>query len=381
MKINFRALANSGVRNLIPYQPGKPVEELERELGIVSSLKLASNENPLGASPKAIAAAEEALLHAHIYPDGNCFELKQQLAQFLAVEPEQLTLGNGSENVLELIVKAYLQQEDTAVISQYAFLTIPLLIACYGASIKVAPANKWGHDIPEMLNAMDDKTRVLFLVNPNNPTGTYINEKDFRMLMESVPPHVLVIIDEAYFEYRQGADYPNTMESLSRYPNMVIVRTFSKIYGLAALRLGYAISSIEIADMLNRARLPFNVNTIAAKAGCAALEDQEHVKASILLNQQGMQQVESRLLEWGINYIPSMGNFITFEVNDAAEVYQKLLYEGVIVRPLNAYEMPNHIRVTIGTHEQNERFLNALQKILFRVTSPSEAISDSLLND
>ena len=376
MTISFRALANSGVRNLTPYQPGKPVEELERELGIVSSIKLASNENPLGASKKAIAAAQEALLNAHVYPDGNCFELKQQLASVLAVNPEQITLGNGSENVLELIVKAYLQQNNSAVISQYAFLTIPLLIASYGATINVAPATEWGHDINAMINAIDDHTRVLFLVNPNNPTGTYINADDFRTLMDSVPPHILVVIDEAYFEYKQNADYPNSLESLDQYPNMVIVRTFSKIYGLAALRLGYAISSIEIADILNRARLPFNVNTIAAKAGCAALGDQEHVKASLLLNQQGMQQIELHLQKWGINTIPSMGNFVTFEVENAAQIYQKLLLEGVIVRPLNAYDMPNHIRVTIGTQEQNARFLTALQKILFAVTPATDTVSD-----
>jgi histidinol-phosphate aminotransferase len=363
MKIDFRSLANISIRTLTPYQPGKPIEELERELGITSSIKLASNENPLGPSPKAILTAQQALLNGHIYPDGGCFELKRALSTFLSVQPAQITVGNGSENILELIVKAYLQRDDTTVISQYAFLTIPLLIQSYGAQATVVPAHHFGHDIPAMINAIDDKTRVLFLVNPNNPTGTYTSDDDFRLLMESVPPHVLVVVDEAYSEYITEPTYPNAQNYLTQYPNLVITRTFSKAYGLAALRLGYAISSPDIADILNRARLPFNVNTIAAKAACAALDDQKHIKNTVLLNQQGMQQLKKGLHLLGLNSIPSIGNFITVDVYDPATVYQQLLYEGVIVRPLYAYDMPRHIRVTIGTMEQNERFLVAMGKL------------------
>lgn len=363
-KVDFHALANMSIRDLTPYQPGKPIEELERELGITSSIKLASNENPLGPSQHVISTAQEALQKAHFYPDGGCYELKHTLAKFLSVAPEQITVGNGSENVLELIVKAYLHKDDTAVISQYAFLTIPILIKSYGTHAKVVPAQDWGHDINGMINAIDNKTRVLFLVNPNNPTGTYTRDADFQHLMDSVPPHVLVVVDEAYSEYISNEDYPDTLKYLSRYPNLVITRTFSKVYGLAALRLGYSISSPEIADILNRSRLPFNVNTIAAKAACAALSDQEHVKNSVTLNMEGMKQLEYGLQKLKLDYIPSIGNFISVDVKDAAAVYQKLLYEGVIVRPLKAYGMPNHIRVTIGTTQQNDRFLSSMEKIL-----------------
>jgi histidinol-phosphate aminotransferase len=368
-KIDFRALANSSLRELTPYQPGKPIEELERELGITSSIKLASNENPLGPSQHVILAVQNALLNAHIYPDGGCYELKQALAKFLSVTSDQITVGNGSENILELIVKAYLHKDDSAVISQYAFLTIPILLQSYGVQTKVVPALSWGHDIDAMIQAIDDKTRVLFLVNPNNPTGTYTNEKDFLRLMAAIPSHVLVVVDEAYSEYINNQDYPDVLSYLPHYPNLVITRTFSKVYGLAALRLGYSISSPEIADMLNRARLPFNVNTIASKAACAALNDQGHVKASVLLNKNGMQQLEQGLQKLQLEYIPSLGNFITIDVHDALIIYQKLLYEGVIVRPLKAYGMPKHIRVTIGTAEQNQRFLSALQKVMALVES------------
>jgi histidinol-phosphate aminotransferase len=362
-KTDFRLLANSSIRNLIPYQPGKPTEELERELGIKSSIKLASNENPLGPSQKVVFAVQQELQNAHIYPDGGCYELKQTLARFLSLIPEQITVGNGSENVLELIVKAYLNHDDVAILSQYAFLTIPIIVKSHGAFTKVVPAKNWAHDIDAMINAIDDKTRVLFLVNPNNPTGTYTNETDFVRLMNAVPPHVLVVVDEAYSEYITKLDYPDTQSYLDKYPNLIITRTFSKVYGLAALRLGYAVSSVEIADILNRARLPFNVSTIAAKAACAAINDQEHVIKSVTLNQKGLAQVEAGLKAMNLDFIPSIGNFITVDVSDGMLVYKKLLQEGVIVRPLKAYDMPKHIRVSIGTEEQNNRFLKTMEEL------------------
>lgn len=364
MKVDFRSLANNKLRNLTPYQPGKPIEELERELGITSSIKLASNENPLGPSPKVLSATQDILQKAHYYPDGSCYELKHAISKFLAILPEQITVGNGSENILELIVKAYLGENDSAIISQYAFLTIPILIKSYSNQATVVPAHNWGHDIHKMIEAIDEQTRILFLVNPNNPTGTFTTKKDFDFLMTTVPPHVLIVVDEAYAEYISHPDYPNTLDYLKNHPNLIITRTFSKVYGLAALRLGYSISSVEIADILNRARLPFNVNTVATKAACIALEDQEHVQKSILLNQQGMEEIQKSLEEMEISYIPSLGNFITIEVYDAKLVYEKLLLEGVIVRPLGAYHMSKHIRVTIGTASQNKRFLNAFYKII-----------------
>ncbi len=331
-KPDFRQLANKGIRTITPYQPGKPVEELERELGIKSSIKLASNENPLGPSPKAMQAAQQALPNVHIYPDGGCYELKQALASHLTVDTSQLTIGNGSENVLELIAKAYLSSADNAVISQYAFLTIPLIIQSFGAEIKVAPAENWGHSVDNMLKAIDEKTRVLFLVNPNNPTGTYTNKQDFTKLMNSVPPHVIVVLDEAYSEFIQEADYPEALSYLAHHPNLIITRTFSKVYGLAGLRVGFAISSPEIADILNRARLPFNVNSAAAKAAQAALLDKEHLRKTIELNKRGKELLIAGLENMKLSYIPSLANFITVDVGDGPAIYQKLLHHGVIVR-------------------------------------------------
>jgi histidinol-phosphate aminotransferase len=364
VKIDFRALANSAVRNLMPYQPGKPIEEVERELSIKSALKLASNENPLGPSPLAIHALHDTLQNAHLYPDAGCYQVKKALAQHHGVQMDQITVGNGSENILELIVKTYLHKDDTAVISQYAFIMIPLLIQSYAAQVKVVPAKNWRHDVAAMVAAIDAKTRVLFLVNPNNPTGTYISKEEFKYLLNMIPPRIVVVVDEAYAEYISQEDYPQTLNFLKDYPNLVITRTFSKIYGLAALRVGYAISSLDIADMLNRARLPFNVNSIAAKAAVAALNDQQHVEKSKQINQQGMQHLQIELAKLQLASIPSLGNFLSVEVGDAAKIYQQLLLRGVIVRPLKAYHMPQHIRITIGLPEQNERLIAALHHCL-----------------
>lgn len=364
-EIDFRVLANRFISDLTPYQPGKPIEEVERELGIPSAIKLASNENPLGSSPLAISAIQHILEKAHFYPDGGCFELKKALSTFLNVEPTQLTIGNGSENILEMIVKTYLTQSDSAVISQYAFLTIPLLIKSYGAEIISVKADYFSHDIQQMILAIKENTRIIFVVNPNNPTGTYTKKNELLELLDSVPSQVLVVIDEAYHEYIDKEDYPDTLNLLNLYPNLVITRTFSKAYGLAALRLGYAASSPIIADMLNRARLPFNVNSFAAVAAIAALNDQQHIEKSIALNQEGMRQLEQGLKKLNLEYIPSVGNFITVNVNSSAtEIYQKLLCKGMIVRPLSAYDMPNYIRVTIGTLRQNEQFLKALTEVI-----------------
>lgn len=364
MSQDFHKLANPSISSLTPYKPGKPVEELERELGISNSIKLASNENPLGPSPKAVTAAKKAIDNAHIYPDGAYFELKTLLARKHGVTPEQITVGNGSENTLELICKSYLSTGDSAVISQHAFLTIPILVKSYGATIKQANAVNWGHDVGNMLAAIDDKTRIIFLVNPNNPTGTYTNKADLLKLLDKTPPHILIVLDEAYNEYINKDDYVDSVSLLEKYPNIVISRTFSKAYGLAAMRVGYTMSSPTIADILNRARLPFNVNQIAVAAACAALSDDEHIHKTIELNNQGMQQMEFGLKKLNIDYIPSLGNFITVHVGDGQATFHKLLQEGVIVRPLNAYEMPAHIRVTIGTEAENARFLTSLEKIM-----------------
>jgi len=363
MPLNLKELANPAVANLTPYQPGKPIDELTRELGISDIIKLASNENPLGPSPLAIQAAQQVLKNMHIYPDGGGFILKQALAKSLNVATNQITLGNGSENIFEIIVKAYLTLNDSAVVSQYSFATISIVVQAIGAKLNVAPAVNYGHDINNMIAAIDDKTRLLFIVNPNNPTGTYTTESEFLRLLDSIPSHIMVVADEAYFEYMDRRDYPDTLKLLEKYPNLIISRTFSKIYGLAGARVGYAISHPDVADMLNRARLPFNVNSIAMIAATAALSDHEHMRKTVELNQQGLKQFEQGLRELDIEYIPSVANFISINMQrDAMPIYQALLQQGVIVRPLKAYGMPMHLRVTIGTYEENARFLQALRQ-------------------
>lgn len=364
-EISFYSLANPHIQNVTPYQPGKPIEEVERELGIPSVIKLASNENPLGPSPLALASAQKALLKSHMYPDGGCYEIKRALAKFLNVDPTQLTIGNGSENILELIAKAYLTKNSAAVVSQYAFLTIQILITSYAAEMITVKAHEFGHDAKAMIAAIDKKTRIIFVVNPNNPTGTCLNTDEIKLILDSVPPSVLIVIDEAYHEYIEQTGSLNLISLLKKYPNLLITRTFSKAYGLAGLRLGYAISSPEIADILNRARLPFNVNNIAAAACVAALEDQEHIKQSLVVNKRGMQQLEDAFKSMNINYIPSFCNFITINTKkNGLEIYQKLLYQGVIVRPLGAYGMPSYLRITIGTLDENEKLLRALHEVM-----------------
>ena len=299
-------------------------------MGITSAIKLASNENALGPSPKAIHTAKAALLNSHIYPDAGCFELKKTLSKFLNVETNQLTIGNGSENILEIIVKSYLSPNDAAVFSEYAFITIPLLIKSYGGKTIQVPARDYGHDLKQMLLAITSETRIVFIVNPNNPTGTYTSDQELKHLLDSIPPHILVVIDEAYNEYIQNVDYPQTLALLKHYPNIIITRTFSKIYGLAAMRIGYAISSPDITDILNRARLPFNVNTIASLAARCALGDHDHIKRSLIMNKQGMEQLKEGFKKLAIDFIPSLGNFITIDVKSMRWIFIKNCYIKVL---------------------------------------------------
>lgn len=335
--------------------------------GIADAIKLASNENPLGPSPAVITAITNALSQLHIYPHDSVEALKYNLAKHHHVEPEQITLGNGSDNNLELIIKVFLNDHDTAIVSQYAFLTIPLLIQACGAKAITVPHLHYGHDYQGMLAAVQHNTRLLFIVNPNNPTGTYLNTHEFRALMDDLPKHVIVVVDEAYMEFIDVDDFPDSIAALKHYPNLIIVRTFSKAYGLAGLRLGYTISSPEIAALLNRARLPFNVSSLAATAGLAALKDQEHLKKTITVNQQGKSMLMARCRELTINFIPSVGNFLTIDVGDANRVYESMLAEGVIVRPLNAYGLTSHLRISIGTESENRRCLKALEISLSRL--------------
>ena len=365
MSCDFIALANAGVQKLSPYEPGKPIETLQRELGIESVIKLASNENPLGPGELAQAAARKALKESHRYPDGSGFRLKQALAAHLDVGPEQLTLGNGSNDVLELVARAWLRPGDEVVFSEYAFAVYPLVTLACSATPVVVPARNHGHDLDAMLAAISERTRIIFVANPNNPTGTWLGRGAIDRFLAEVPENVLVVLDEAYFEYVEDSDYPNGLDRLVAYPNLVVTRTFSKIHGLAALRIGYGVSSAVIADVLNRVRQPFNCNSVALAAAEAALNDNDYVERSRQENTAGLGQVAEGLEALGLAYIPSVGNFVAFDCGrDAAPIYQALLREGVIVRPLAGYKMPNYLRVSIGLAEENQRFLKALQKVL-----------------
>jgi histidinol-phosphate aminotransferase len=369
MSVDFLALAQPGVQKLSPYVPGKPVDELARELDIDPAriIKLASNENPLGASPKALAAIRDELAELTRYPDGNGFNLKARLAERCGVQAHQVTLGNGSNDILELVARAYLAPGLNAVFSEHAFAIYPIVTQAVGADARVAPAKDWGHDLPAMLAAIDSNTRVVFIANPNNPTGTWFGPSALADFLAAVPENVLVVLDEAYIEYAEGAELPNGLNYLADYPNLLVSRTFSKAYGLASLRVGYGVSSSVVADVLNRVRQPFNVNSLALAAACAALDDVEYVAQSRRANEAGMQQLEQGLRVLGLSWIPSKANFLAIDLGrEGASVYQGLLREGVIVRPVGGYGMPNHLRVSIGLPGENTRFLEALAKVLAR---------------
>lgn len=366
MKKSILSLANPAILNLSAYQPGKPARELETELGVPQVIKLASNENAWGPSPDVIAAISQALSQLHIYPHESVQALKLALAKHHDVLPEQITLGNGSDNTLELIMKVFLNDHDTAIVSQYAFLTIPLLIQACGAKAITVPHRDYGHDAKAMLTAVQSNTRLLFIVNPNNPTGTYLKADEFHTLLKALPKELIVVVDEAYIDFIDVDDFPDCVALLRDHPNLIVVRTFSKAYGLAGLRLGYTISSIEIANLLNRVRLPFNVSSLAATAGLAALNDQTYLKQIIHMTQLGKQMMIEKLLELKLNFIPSVGNFLTVEVGNARVVYEAMLKLGVIVRPLDAYGLHAHLRISIGTETENQRCLAALAASLPR---------------
>lgn len=368
--LNFCDLAVPGVRELKPYQPGKPIEELQREFGLQEVIKLASNENPLGPGAKALAAIKTALSELARYPDGNGFVLKQTLCDKFGFELNQVTLGNGSNDILELVARTFVQPGQEVVFSQHAFAVYPIATQAVGGRSVIVPAKDWGNDLDSMLNAITENTRVIFIANPNNPTGTWIAHDELTRFLDRVPPQVIVVLDEAYFEYAshpamQVHGYPDGLQLLSRYPNLIVSRTFSKAYGLAGLRVGYAVSQPMIADLLNRVRQPFNVNSLALVAATAALNDQEHLDKSATLNASGMQQCTDAFRRMGLSFIPSAGNFVSVDMGKLAQpIYEALLKCGVIVRPVASYEMPNHLRVTIGTETENEKFLSALSEVL-----------------
>jgi histidinol-phosphate aminotransferase len=363
----FEKLAAAGVRGLQPYVPGKPPEALERELGIRDSVKLASNENPLGPGPLARAAIVAAADRVGLYPDGGGYDLRSKLAARHGVTLDQVTLGNGSNDVLVLLAEAFLTAGAQAVYSEYAFAVYPIAVQASGASARVAPAlpaggsQPLGHDANALLSAIGPDTRVLFLANPNNPTGTWMDEATLDALLRAVPPEVIVVLDEAYHEYSAARGVPDGTQWLARHANLVVTRTFSKAWGLAGLRVGYALSHPDVADLLNRVRQPFNVSLPALAAAAAALEDHGHLAATLALNLAGIDRLREGLAGFGIGVASSAGNFVLADFGrPAAAVNEALLRQGVIVRPVGNYGLPNHLRISTGTAAQNERLLAAM---------------------
>lgn len=361
--MSFCDLALQCVTQLQPYIPGKPIEELERELGITNIVKLASNENPLGPSKKVLAAIAKASTEVTRYPDGNGFALKSALADKYQLNIDQITLGNGSNDVLELLARAFVAPDEEVMFSQYAFAVYPLVTQAIGAKAVIAPARDYGYDLQAMSTLISAKTKLIFIANPNNPTGTYLAADELEDFIAKVPEQTLVVLDEAYVEY--GDDQVDTISWLAKYSNLVITRTFSKAYGLAGLRVGYALSHPEVADLVNRIRQPFNVNSLALIAAIAALNDDEYIDETKKCNDVGMAQLIAGCEALGLTIIPSKGNFITIDVQkNGDQVFADLLQQGVIVRPVTNYGLPKHIRVSIGLAAENQRFLDALGLIL-----------------
>ncbi|AFL74075.1 histidinol-phosphate transaminase [Thiocystis violascens] len=361
----FLALAAPWIAGLTPYVPGKPISELERELGIRDSVKLASNENPLGPGPKARAAIAAMLDEIGRYPDGGGFELRRALADFHNVSPASITLGNGSNDVLDLVARTFLQPGVESLFSEFAFAVYPIATQAVGATARVAKARDYGHDLNAMASLVTDQTRVVWIANPNNPTGTWLSAQALKSFLGALPKTCVVVIDEAYTEYVSEPDFPDTTHWIESCPNLIVTRTFAKAHGLAALRIGYGISDPRVADLLNRVRQPFNVNAMAQAAAAAAIADREHVRASVELNRAGMRQLTEAFVRLGLDYIPSVGNFVTLNLGrPAGPINDALLHRGVIVRPVGNYGLPNHLRISVGLEQENARFIDALEDVL-----------------
>lgn len=360
----------TGILSLAPYEPGMPIEELQRRLGIGNAIKLASNENPLGASPRVHARLAEPFELAR-YPDGGGFALKARLAEYHGIAPECITLGNGSNDLLEFVSRVYLGPGRAAMYSAHAFAVYPLAAAAQNAESVVVPAlpadheNAYGHDLDGFARALRDDVAVIFIANPNNPTGTCVDPQRLEAFLEQVPARTVVVLDEAYWDYQDPALRPDIAGLLARHDNLLVTRTFSKVYGLAALRVGYGLSSPRIADLLNRVRQPFNNNMLALAAAEVALADQDFVREAVALNRSERARLETALAGMGLRTLPSQANFLAIDFGrDAAPVHQGLLRAGVIVRPMASYQMPNFLRVTVGTPAENDRFLAALGQVL-----------------
>jgi len=350
------------IKSINPYVPGKPIEELERELGITGSTKLASNENPLGPSPLAVKALRKGISGLNRYPDGSCFYVRSELSERLSVSGDDIIFGNGSNEIIELAVRTFLNPGDEAIMAHPSFVVYSMIVqAVNGKSIRV-PLRDWRHDLEAMASQITDKTKIIFIANPNNPTGTINTREEMDSFMKKVPDSVLVVVDEAYFEYVRSGDYADSMKHYRQGRNILILRTFSKIYGLAGLRVGYGIAGAEIITEMNRVRQPFNVNTLAQMAAAAALNDRSHVEKSKRTNERGMKYLYRELKALKIHFIPSEANFIFVPLKDdiALQIYNDLLKEGIIVRPMG----PRAFRITVGLPGENKRLIGALKKVL-----------------
>jgi len=360
--VSIAKLVKPWIRSLEPYEPGKPIEELERELGIQGSVKLASNENPLGPSPLAVAALRDALARVHRYPDGHAFALRRKLAQRLGVAGEALVLGNGSSELLELLAKTFLGPGDEVVFAWPSFAMYPIVVRGMGATPVTVPLDAGlVHDLDAMAAAVGPRTKLVLVCNPNNPTGTSLGRQTFDRFAAALPAEVVLVVDEAYFEYARREDFPDALAWIARRPATIVLRTLSKIYGLAGLRVGYGVTDPELAGFLERARHPFNLNSLAQAAAVAALDDDEHVARSQEINRRGMAYLARELAALGIEVTPSDANFVL--VRAGAGVYEPLLREGLVVRPMRGFGLPEHVRVTVGLPEENERLVKALRRL------------------
>jgi histidinol-phosphate aminotransferase len=359
-------LLNPLLANLPVYQPGRPIEEVARllNLPVHGIIKLASNENPLGPSPAALEAMRRAISQVHLYPDGNAFYLKEKLAAQLGLSPQNLILGNGSNEIIEFVGHAFLQPGLDVVVSQYCFAVYPIVTHLFGANLVTVPARDYGHDLDAMLNALTPQTRILFVANPNNPTGTRSDNKTVQRLIQAVPPDVLLVMDEAYIEYLQNPINLLPIVRDGSHPNLLLMRTFSKIHGLAGLRIGYGLGHPELIAALEKIRQPFNINAVAQAAALAALDDLAHINQTRANNESGLALLENGFLKLGLKYVPSSANFCLVHVRNGQQVFEALQRQGIITRPMAGYQLPEWLRVSVGTLEENRRCLDALRAVL-----------------
>ncbi len=362
--VDIKDMVPEWIQRLAPYPPGMPLEELEREYGITGSIKLASNENPFGPSPRAIEAIRDVLASLHRYPDGSGFYLRHALAKRIGVAADAIILGNGSNDIIELVVRAFLRPGDEAVMADQAFVIYQMVVQATGAVPRAVPLRRFTHDLEAMAAAIGPTTRLVFLANPNNPTGTIYKRDAWEDFLAAVPPNVLIVADDAYADYVEDPEYPDSLVYQRRDRLLLTLRTFSKIYGLAGLRVGYGVGPLEVIEVLNRIRQPFNVNALAQVAAIAALGDREHVERTRANNRAGLAFLREVCERLGRPYVPSWANFLLVDVGDGAQVYEALLRRGVIVRPMEVYGFQRHLRVTVGTPEENQRFAEALTAVL-----------------